>query len=457
MRSKQQKQIEAPPLSETLYQTLFEQSDRFLFVVDPKTGRLVSFNDKLRQCLEYTRKDFSHLNFSDFVIGESTKTATPNLLILNAKGLGAFRARYRTRKGALLDVQVRAKRITLKRKPVLLFDAHEIAARKLSDQFKRLSTAIFEAATEAILVTDVEGNILAVNPAFTRITGYSAEEVLGKNPKILQSGRQDKAFYKKMWETICTEGHWQGEIWNRRKNGKIYPEWLSITAVKDEEDHSVQYAALFSDITQRKAGEAKLEFQAYYDSLTRLPNRTLFLERLSQAIKQTRRNDSKAALLFVDLDRFKAVNDHMGHAAGDTVLKMSAARLQACVRETDTVARSGGDEFLIVLTNIKTKEQAARVAKEILVQFAAPFQIKGRKASLGASIGIAMVPEDGEQGSTLIENADLAMYRSKTSGRNLHHFYDKKMKKEEKGKTKIIKKPLNTSSPGLKKKRIKRK
>jgi len=437
-------------LSEGYFRAVFEQTDRMLFTVDVETGHVVSFNNKTHQQLGYSRKAFSKLKLSDFSTGDTSGPEKRPLRPFNKNGEGDVRTQYRTKKGALLDVRVRIKAMTHAKKTWLLFDAQEISARKLSDKFKRLSTAIFEAATEAILVTDAEGTILSVNPAFTRITGYSAAEVLGKNPRILQSGRQNKAFYKKMWGAIHAHGHWQGEIWNRRKNGKIYPEWLSITAVKDEEDHSVQYAALFSDITQRKAGQAKLERQAYYDPLTRLPNRTLFLERLSQAIKLTRRNQGKAALIFVDLDRFKAVNDSLGHTAGDAILKQSADRLLACVRETDTVARTGGDEYLIVLTNINSKEEASIVAQKILEQFSAPFIVNRRKVALGASIGIAMVPENGEEHRTLIENADLAMYRSKTTGRNTHYFFHPIMKKTAKQnaeKKRAPRKPAHSRTP----------
>ncbi|MFQ5597428.1 MAG: putative bifunctional diguanylate cyclase/phosphodiesterase [Nitrospiria bacterium] len=420
---------------EDRYRALFEWSEDIVLVVDPQTGRLFDFNNNANTRLGYTRRVFAKMRVGDFVIMQPEDNVAKRLETLRAKGSDRFQMRFRTQSGAVREVYVGSKTIVLEGKDYLRWHCREISRGTLSETFKHLSTAIFNASSEAILITNSEKKIISVNPAFTKITGYAAEEVLGKNPKILQSGRHDQGFYKEMWKRINALGHWQGEIWNRRKNGETYPEWLSITAVEDEENHVVQYTAVFSDITQRKAGETKLKLQAYYDPLTKLPNRILLLERLSQAIKQTRRKKCKAALLFVDLDRFKQVNDTLGHQFGDGILKMSAEKLVASVRETDTVARAGGDEFLIVLTEIKGREEASMVAKEILARFSDPFEMEGHHISLGASIGISIVPDDSMEGLVLIDKADMAMYQSKTSGRNSHHFFSHKMNKTAKDRT----------------------
>jgi len=308
----------------------------------------------------------------------------------------------------------------------------DITERKRSEARQRLAATIFETANEGIVVTDAKANIISINPAFTEITGYSLEEVIGKNPRLLRSsrsGRHDAAFYQAMWESINITGHWQGEIWNRKKNGEVYPEWLSITTVRDKGGKVVQYTGLFTDITQRKEFEERLRFQAYYDPLTRLPNRMLLFDRLRQGIRQARRNQKKAALLFVDLDGFKNVNDTLGHHAGDAILKEAAGRLLASVRKTDTVARSGGDEFVVVLPDIVGGKDAAVAAEKIIASQAGPFLYEGQEAFVGASIGITMIPDDSEETSVLFKNADMAMYKAKAEGRNTYRFFSRKMGK----------------------------
>ncbi len=318
-----------------------------------------------------------------------------------------------------------------------LFNAFvkDITRQKQAVEFYRISNTVFNNATEAILVTDANRNIVSVNPAFTKITGYSADEAIGKNPRILKSGRHDQAFYRNMLGTVDKDGHWEGEIWDRRKNGEIYPKWLSITAVKNNSGKIVQYTALFNDITKRKENEQQLHFRAYYDPLTQLPNRTLAFERLSQAILRGNRYKRKVALFFVDLDHFKQVNDTLGHITGDKILVMAAGRLHSAVRETDTVARTGGDEFLIVLTEITDQEEVAIVANKILENLSYPFQVDGHDLFLGASIGITIAPDDGNEVMLLLQNADMAMYQAKSSGRNNYQSFNKKMKKKDTERT----------------------
>lgn len=287
-----------------------------------------------------------------------------------------------------------------------------------------LSAAVFNASADAITVTDADNNIVAVNPAFLRITGYSNEEVIGINPKILSSGRQDKLFYQKLWNDLETRHHWQGEIWNRRKSGEIYPEWLNINVVTDDENKVLFHVAVFSDITTRKQTEQKLYHLAHYDPLTLLPNRTLLQDRLQQAIVWAARcKSSVLALLFVDLDRFKFVNDAYGHMAGDLLLQETAARLKATVRSSDTVSRLGGDEFVVLLPDLENADAAAIVARHIVKSLAEPFFLHDKKVQIGSSIGISLYPDNGIDVDSLMKAADAAMYTVKEAGRNNYQFF----------------------------------
>ena len=299
----------------------------------------------------------------------------------------------------------------------------DITQQKEVEEQLRMIEAVFSTSNEAIMVADRDGLIKTINPAFSRITGYSLEDVQGRNPSILSSGRHEVDFYQSMWHEIMRQGCWSGEIWNRRKNGTIYPEWLSVSVVYDSEGEPSEYVAVFSDITKRKNDEAQIVRQAYYDELTELPNRTLLSDRLHLAIATADRDEQMIALLFVDLDRFKYVNDSMGHEYGDDLLKQVAERLNGCVRDTDTVARFGGDEFVILLHNIKSESDAAHVAQKLIDALSTPFVLAEREIIIGASIGIAMHPGDADTAETLIRNADLAMYKAKQSGRNQAHFF----------------------------------
>ncbi|GMR19459.1 MAG: hypothetical protein BMS9Abin36_0054 [Gammaproteobacteria bacterium] len=284
-------------------------------------------------------------------------------------------------------------------------------------------TQVFESTLEGIIITSSEGIIQAVNPAFTEITGYLAEEVIGENPRILHSGRQNEAFYEEMWQTLLATGCWQGEVWNRRKNGEVYPEWLAITAIHDDNGKVSQYASLFNDITEQKKNEERLAHQAYHDALTNLPNRLLFHDRLNMALAYAQRNDTMLAVLFLDLDRFKNINDSLGHSVGDRLLQGVAERLTHSVRQEDTVARMGGDEFTILLPHTPHTSSVAEVAEKILDTLKRPLHVCGHELFVTASIGISIYPGDTRQAESLMKNADTAMYRAKERGGNNYQFY----------------------------------
>ncbi|MBY0578326.1 MAG: EAL domain-containing protein [Burkholderiales bacterium] len=293
-----------------------------------------------------------------------------------------------------------------------------------------LYAKVFENSEEAIIITDAGNEIISVNRAFSRITGYAAEEVIGKNPRMLSSGMQGGAFYEAMWRTIVETGHWQGEIWNRRKSGEVYPEWLSVSTERNDEGELTNHIAIFTDITSRKRDEERIRFLAYYDSLTELPNRALFEEHINRALSAAKRNGKKVALLFLDVDRFKSVNDSLGHLAGDLLLQSVATRLKKHIRESDTICRQGGDEFIIVLTGIETLDAVVHVAEKIVESMGEAHSIAGHQLVVSFSIGISMYPDDGQSSEVLIRNADAAMYHAKDAGRNNFQFFSQEMNSE---------------------------
>ncbi|TVP89271.1 MAG: diguanylate cyclase, partial [Pseudomonadaceae bacterium] len=286
----------------------------------------------------------------------------------------------------------------------------------------RLTTRAFEQSTDGFLITDAEQRILMVNQGFTRITGYPEADVLGRNPSILSSGRHDRAFYLRMWQEIEEQGQWQGEVWNRRKDGSLYPEWLTISRLLDEQGRVSHYLAVISDITQHKQDEERIHKLAYYDLLTGLPNRSLLEQRGLLAFGLAARHRTQLALLYIDLDNFKNVNDSLGHDVGDTLLIVLAQRLQSILRDEDTLARSGGDEFLLLLPDVDANG-ASHVAERILHLLADPMEAKGHELVVTGSIGIAMCPDDGEDLASLHTKADIAMYRAKALGRNAFSFF----------------------------------
>jgi diguanylate cyclase (GGDEF)-like protein/PAS domain S-box-containing protein len=306
-----------------------------------------------------------------------------------------------------------------------------ITQRKRAEEDLRISATAFE-SQEGMFITDATGIILRINQAFTRITGYNAEEALGKTPGLLSSGRHDPMFYTAMRASIEQTGAWQGEIWNRRKNGEIFPEWLTITAVKDSEGQITHHVSTLTDITQRKEAEDEIKHLAFYDPLTRLPNRRLLIDRLHQAMAASTRSGCEGALLFIDLDNFKTLNDTLGHDKGDLLLQQVARRLTACVREGDTVARLGGDEFMVVLEDLSKRahEAAAQtetIGEKILYALNLPYDLSGHEFHSTPSIGVALFTNHQNSIDELMKRADLAMYQAKAAGRNTLRFFDPEM------------------------------
>jgi diguanylate cyclase (GGDEF)-like protein/PAS domain S-box-containing protein len=302
--------------------------------------------------------------------------------------------------------------------------ASDISERKQNDSRLRLAAQVFENAQEAILFTDINGSIEDVNPAFVQITGFQREEVLGCNPRMLQSGLQSAEFYLQLWQSLVDNGQWRGEICNRRKNGELLPEWLSITSIRDLQGQIEHYLAVFSDITHIKQYELQLKKTAHFDSLTGIPNRLLLVERLQQAIAHCHREHTMLAVCYLDLDGFKPINDELGHPAGDQVLIECARRISLEIRALDTVARVGGDEFVILLQNIEHIHDCSITLDRLLKTISEPYQVENRLCELSASIGVTLYPLDRMDADILIRHADQAMYSAKQSGKNRYHFFD---------------------------------
>ena len=306
---------------------------------------------------------------------------------------------------------------------VALITAIAIERSKTAEQLK-LSSRVFSDTHEGITITDADKNIIEVNPAFSVITGYERSEVMGKNPSMLSSGQQTSDFYQKMWRVIAKKGYWQGEVWNRKKTGELYAELLTISSLKDSCDQVVNYVGMFTDITHSKQQQEKLNLMAHYDVLTKLPNRALFVDRFKQAIAHSKRTKTQLAICFLDLDKFKPINDNFGHEVGDQLLIQVANRISSCIREEDTISRQGGDEFALLLGDINSFAQCDKTLKRILDSLAATYHIKGTEHHITASCGVTIYPNDNGDIDTLIRHADQAMYKAKQSGRNNYQLFN---------------------------------
>jgi len=300
----------------------------------------------------------------------------------------------------------------------------DITDRKLAEEKRRLSSRVFNKTKEAIIITNTDNLIIEVNPAFCAITGYNPEDVLGKQPNMLRSEKQSPEIYTQMWQSINEDGHWQGEVWNRKKNGELYAELLTISSIQDDNNHTTHYVGLFSDITKRKQQQQALELKAHYDELTQLPNRALFTDRFNQAIAHSKRTNTLLAVCFLDLDDFKPVNDTYGHNVGDQLLIKVAMRIKACIRDEDTVSRQGGDEFALLLGNIESSIQCEQTLNRLHHSLAQSYVIDGHTINISASSGVTLYPTDNIDLDTLIRHADQAMYQAKLIGKDRYQLFN---------------------------------
>ncbi|TAN47676.1 MAG: EAL domain-containing protein [Methylococcaceae bacterium] len=407
-----------------LHTILLTSVDGFLLVAQ-QDGRLLEVNPAYCEMTGYSREELLQMHVNDLDVIETAEETRLHMGKIKLNLACRFATVHRCKNGRLMDVEVSAKFLDIRGG---LFVA---CVRDISEEVKiraslELAARVFDACGEAIVVTDDANAIVSVNPAFTRITGYAAADVLGKNPRIFKSGRHGESFYREMWSALQKTGTWQGEIWDRRRNGEVYPKWLSIDEIRTQQGKLSNYVAIFSDITERKAREDSMQRMAHFDPLTSLPNRLLFHARLDLALIAAKRNATRLALLFIDLDRFKHINDALGHVVGDQLLVSVAERLQNGRREMDTVARLGGDEFVIIL-EATDSNGAAKVAQKIIHDLSFPHALGTQSLISTPSIGIAIYPKDGQDTETLVKHADTAMYYAKDKGRNNYVFFRQEM------------------------------
>lgn len=402
-----------------------------VFITTDQEGAILTANDAACAFFGETQANLCKQNIKSFLEEspkndqESSDSASPYDNLMGIIGaVDPDQAMVRTKDGKNIPVHVSCHRVNAPKygdiHAYLIKDSSR--STQLQEEKFRLATSVFDTTSEGMIVTDSDGVILIVNPAFTKITGYSVEEAIGRKPSMLKSEHHTSEFYKSLWDSLLERGEWRGEIWNRRKNGEIYPQWLSIVAMHEDGAPSY-FVALFHDLTKTKQDEQKIYYQANYDFLTDLPNRSLFTDRINQALKNARREGTNVVIMFSDLDGFKLVNDSLGHPAGDQLLKQVGQRLKSCVRDPDTVARLGGDEFAVLIDTPSSVTDAEVVAQRVIDAVNQPFDLGNAEASVSTSIGITVFPDDGETVDQLLANADVAMYDAKENGKATYRFF----------------------------------
>ncbi len=414
--------VTARKQSEIEFKTFIDTTHDGFWTVSVLDGRFLEVNQAYCDMIGYSREELLNMSISDIEANELLDETRKHIRSIIEGYEERFETQHRHKSGEIIDVEISAKFLDVYGGLIVVF-LRDITNRKRSEEALKLASLVYQASSEAMVIVNAENQILAVNPAFNLITGYTSDEVLGKDPKILSSGLHDAAFYQAMWQTISETGTWKGEIWSRRKNGDVYAELLTINTVYDDHGAVLRRVALFSDITKKKQHEEIIWQQANFDVLTGLPNRIMSYARLDLELKKASRDEHKLAILFIDLDHFKAVNDTLGHEMGDMLLKEVARRMHDCVRESDTVGRLGGDEFIVILGDLDDIARVGRIANNILEKLIAPFRLGGELMTISASIGITIFPDDAKDAAVLLKNADQAMYAAKRQGRNRFQYY----------------------------------
>ncbi|MBD8096397.1 EAL domain-containing protein [Pseudomonas fluorescens] len=410
---------EALLLSEQKFAKAFHASPDALLLSRQSDGLLIEVNEGFSHLTGYTSAMPLDQSALDLAIWVDLNERKHMLELMQRDGfVRDFICHIRHVDGRIRLCELSSRPLPIGEEDCMLVIARDITERQQMQEKLQQAATVFESTAEGVLITDTRQNISAVNRAFSEITGYSEAEALGHTPRLLASGLHDSAFYAAMWHQLTTQGHWQGEISNRRKNGELYPSWLTISAVRNRDQVVTHFVAVFADISSLKLAQARLDYQAHHDPLTGLPNRTLFESRLQAALNGQQESGNQGAVLFLDLDRFKHINDSLGHPVGDLLLKDIAVRLKEQLRDIDTVARLGGDEFIILLPGLQQASDAQYLANKLLDCFTPPFQAGEHEFFISASIGTSLYPQDGTDVATLVKNADAAMYRSKAKGRN---------------------------------------
>lgn len=409
--------------------TIFNNSCDGIAILDGETTRFLECNSAYLKLTGFQRDELLTKTCLELTAPEDlSKTKAVRQEVLEKGGVDFFEKTCEVAGGRQIKVQMSLTLLPDKKRTLIIVrDMTEHHQQRLQLQ---LSGTVFENTAEGILITDAEATILSVNPAFEKITGYSKLEAIGQKPNILKSNHHDSRFYTELWKTLLSVGRWKGEVWNRAQDGRLYVQSQTITAVRDDQDRIIQFVSVFSDITEFKKQEEAVQHLAYHDPLTGLPNRLLFQDRIQHALERAKRDRYRLALFFLDLDRFKQINDTLGHNIGDMLLQNVANRIVGICRSEDTVARLGGDEFVVLMEGFKNSDTLAHIAKKIIESLSRTMELEGHTIQISTSIGIALYPDSDTHVIGLMKDADMAMYAAKQAGRGTYRFYDDAMNKE---------------------------
>lgn len=438
--SAQQATEAALAASRNRFRALFNGARDALLIVNTKTRQVAEVNQQACQLFGLPRHSLSGRALSD-LLPDTAQAWVNQLLHPDRPDPGdenrteasenqrspLFETTIASHSGISVPVELSGTLIDIEDAvPVAQLVLRDLSERKRIENELHLAWRVFENSDEMIVITDSERQVIAANPAFLKQTGYALEEIRGNAPSLWRSGQHSPEFYADMWQQLAAQGCWQGEVWNKRRNGEVFPAWLTISVCNDAAGQPLNYIGISSDITERHAAQQRIHQLAFYDPLTNLPNRTLLKERASQALTRAKRQQVSLAVMFIDLDHFKTINDSLGHSVGDELLVEVAQRLQSCIRQSDTVARLGGDEF-VVLANDVHPEQAAELARKILTTISQPVQLREHEFKVTPSLGVSIFPTDGEEFEILLKHADIAMYQAKETGRANFHFFSREM------------------------------
>ncbi|MFA5627272.1 MAG: PAS domain S-box protein [Thiohalomonadaceae bacterium] len=408
-------------LREMEYHSIIQAAGDGFFVLRTADAKFIDVNETYCHILGYTREELLGMHVYDVEALESQTATAERIDSIIKSGHQLFETQQYHKNGHRLDLEVNVSYAPVNGGTLFVF-VREITLRKQQEAESKLASLIFKASTASIVVTDEHNNIIAINPAFTNITGYELHEVAGKNPRILQSRRQNRIFYQDMWKTLLRDDYWEGEWWSRNKDGNEFAEHVVLNIVRNPDGSIYRFVKISSDVTEQKKLQEHIWRQAHYDLITRLPNRQLFLAQLENELLLCHERNLRLALYFIDLDGFKNVNDEHGHDAGDQLLFQVGQRISGCIRGSDTVARLGGDEFTVMLSGLYDDERVTPVGQQILHVLAQPFSLAKATVTISASIGAAIFPDDAGELKTLLKLADQAMYSAKNAGKNDFHF-----------------------------------
>ncbi len=431
------KKLRAPDAGEELFHRMFRKHDCIMLLLDPADGVIVDANQAAVKFYGYSEQALRGMRVSRINTQSEAEIRVEMQSALREQR-NYFIFCHRLADGALRTVEVHSSAIEFKDRTLLFSIVFDITERKRIEESLQLASLVYKNSSEAMSVVNAGGTIMAINPAFTEITGYAAEEAVGNSIRILNSERENPDAYKRLWSSLGTSGRWQGELWARHKSGQHFLRGLSISTIYNDDGSVHSHVGLFSDITKKRETDELIWRQANFDTLTGLPNRSMFHDRLEQALKKAHRGAQQVALLFLDLDFFKEVNDTLGHGMGDRLLQEAARRVRACVRESDTVARLGGDEFTVILGELVDIRTVERVVQDILTTLAEPFLLGIEQVYISASIGITFYPEDGAETDSLLKNADQAMYAAKAQGRNRYSYFTASMQDAAQARKRLI-------------------